>query len=204
MEDGEGSGYARGSPVCAAEWLSAWSFGVSFVVPSSKSFNGFWKLKNRDLAAEEIIRERRVAIMNGKLKGRRRLFKAVERETELGLDWNRLNMLREREVNDENLKKKEDFGTLFRPSCSFSGSSLSDEKVEISERVVVEGEKKVEVSVAEKGGASRNLSVGGGQRFMLALAWFAIIAMLFTIGLIISMSCSGIYVLEKEAILVPT
>lgn len=142
------------------------------------SFNEFRKSKNRDMAVEEIIRERRVAIMNGQLKGRR-LFKAVERATELELDWNCLNTIHEREVNDE--------------------------KVEISERVGVEGETTVEVSVAAKGGASGNLRVGGGgRRCMLTLAWFAIIATLFTFGLIISMSCSGKYVLEKEVILVPT
>ncbi|KAL2465488.1 Uncharacterized protein Adt_41339 [Abeliophyllum distichum] len=166
--------------------------------------NEFWKVKNRDMAVEEIIRERRVAIMSGKLKGRQ-LFEAVERASEVELDWNDdelcsdcLNMLQEREVNNENLEKnKEDFGTYFRPACSFS-----NEKAEISEMLVVEGKKKVGRGVEEKGGASRNLR--GGERCMSALAWFAIVSMLFTLGLIISMSCSGNYVHEKEVILIPT
>ncbi|KAL2482618.1 uncharacterized protein Fot_44062 [Forsythia ovata] len=157
------------------------------------------------MAVDEIIRERRVAIMSGKLKGRQ-LFEAVERASEVELNWNDdeicsdcLNMLQEREVNNENLEKnQEDFGTHFRRTCSFS-----DEKAAISEMLVVEAETKVERGVEEKGGVSRNLR-GGGQRCVRALAWFAIVSMLFTLGLIISMSCSGNYVLEKEVILIPT
>ncbi|CAI9787354.1 unnamed protein product [Fraxinus pennsylvanica] len=173
-------------------------------VQHRRSFDGFWKLKNRDMAVEEIIRERRATIMSGKLKGRR-LFEAAERAAEVELDWNDdemysdcFNLLGEKEVNNENLKRnQEDLGTCFRPSCPFLGSSLPDEKVEISESVVVEG---------EAGGASRNLRGGdsGGERCMLALIWFAFVSMLFTLGLIISMRRSDKYELEKEAIIVPT
>lgn len=178
-------------------------------VQHRRSFNGLWKLKNRDMAVEEIIRERGATIRSGKFKGRR-LFEAGERAAEVESDSNDdemcsdcFNMLEEREVNSENLKRnQEDSSTYFRPSCSFSGLTLPDEKVEISETVVVDGE----AGVVETGGASRNLRVGGsgGERCMLALIWFVIVSMLFTLGLIISMSCCDRYVLEKEVILAPT
>lgn len=45
---------------------------------------GYWKIRTNNLAAEEMLRERRSVIESGRLKGRR-LFQAVEDETEMGL-----------------------------------------------------------------------------------------------------------------------
>ncbi|KAI3463608.1 hypothetical protein Pfo_020271 [Paulownia fortunei] len=170
--------------------------------------DGLLRVKSSDMAVEEILGERRAAIMSGKLKGRR-LFGEAEGASEVELDLNyddggggeicsdSLNMIREREVViNENCDWKKSRGEhglpdAFRLSFSFSDTPLSEEKE------VVEEEKSV---VEERRGGG---GCGGGGRCIVAMAWLAFLLILLILGLV-SMSCNGKSVHEKELILVPT
>ncbi|KAI3455059.1 hypothetical protein Pfo_011722, partial [Paulownia fortunei] len=174
--------------------------------------DGVLRVKKCDMAVEEILRDRRAAIMSGKLKGRR-LFWAAERASEEEFDLNYgggeicsdwMNMIQEREVIiNENCSGKRSLGgehelpVAFNQSCSFSDSSLSEEKVVVEEEKTV-----VEVANAlEKRGGDRKLRGGGWCK--VAMAWFSFVLILLTLGLI-SMRCNGKYVQENELIIVPT
>ncbi|KAL0415651.1 UNVERIFIED_CONTAM: hypothetical protein Slati_3397000 [Sesamum latifolium] len=179
---------------------------------------GILRLKNScDMSVKEILMDRRAAIMSGKLKGRR-LFGPVETpssEEELDLDYGGgggeiccdwLNMSdEERElVINENCSigqrnfvgEEQELIDVSKQSCSFSDSSLSEDKVVEEEKMVVQ-----EAIAAEKGGGGAK-STGGG-RYMAAMTWFGFVVILLTLGFI-SMSCNGKYVHGNESILVPT
>ncbi|KAL2242900.1 UNVERIFIED_CONTAM: hypothetical protein Sindi_0408000 [Sesamum indicum] len=180
------------------------------------------RLKNNcDMSVQEILMDRRAAIMSGKLKGRR-LFGPADTpssEEELDLnygcgaggeiccDW--LNMSEERElVINENYSigkrsfdgEEQELIDFSKQSCSFSDSSLSEEKVVVGQE---EEEKPVvqEAIAAEKGGCGAKAT--GGGRYMAAMTWFGFVVILLTLGFI-SMSCNGKYVHGDESILVPT
>lgn len=163
----------------------------------------YWKVRTNDLAAQEILRERRAALVSGKLKGRR-LFEGMENGDEICSDC--FDLLHEshevRSVgsygsHDE--KKVEYCGSWGEKSEGILGlddSFLWDEKM-------VEKEKR-EVDVKEKKRIVSPKSVGnGGGRWMLAMASFAIVTMVLTFGLI-SMSCNGGNLHEDKVILFPT
>ncbi|KAL6497262.1 hypothetical protein OROGR_029192 [Orobanche gracilis] len=171
-------------------------------------------VRNCDVAVEEILRDRRAAIISGKLKGRR-LFQASEEDSDLKeeisqSDWLN-NMAQERKVmvvNDPNsihggkrirrsLGGEDDDSTSVVSdqslSRSFSDSSVSEEKVVVA---VVEEEK--------RGGADGNQR-GGDRGYMVSNGWFAFVLILAILGLI-SMSCNGrfVEVSDEFMILVPT
>ncbi|KAL0441909.1 UNVERIFIED_CONTAM: hypothetical protein Sradi_0129800 [Sesamum radiatum] len=172
------------------------------------------RLKNDcDMSVREILMDRRAAIMSGKLKGRR-LFgpedtPSSEEELDLNYggaeiccDW--LNMSEERELvinGNCSIGKRSCVGEeqelidVSKQSCSFSDSSLSEEKV------VLEEEKTV---VQEAIAAEREAAVPRRVRTVHgAMTWFGFVVILLTLGFI-SMSCNGKYVNGNESILVPT
>lgn len=156
------------------------------------------RVKNCNVAVEEILRDRRAAIMSGKLKGRR-LFRPAERPREEESDLNYGGGAGEIFSDWLNTIDQEREVIINHQSCSFSDSSLSEEKV------VVEVEKMEAVEVAnaaDKRGGDRRLR-GGGGCMVVAMAWFGVVLILITLGLV-SMSCNGKYVQENELILVPT
>ncbi|KAG8379448.1 hypothetical protein BUALT_Bualt07G0089600 [Buddleja alternifolia] len=146
------------------------------------------RVKNCDVAVEEILRDRRAAIMSGKLKGRR-LFCADEVEI---MDLNYDDGGGESGLTDD-----------FKQSCSFSDSCLSVEKAMVVEEKTKTKTKTVVVEVAnaveKRGGGRRRLIRGGGG----CMAWFAFVLIMLTIGLIL-IRCNGKSVHEYDFILVPT
>lgn len=169
--------------------------------------DGFLNAKNWDMSVEEIIRERRVAIRTGKVKGRR-LFGAGEggsEEVELDYDdggcgesevCNELSDLNPGCGSVSNGKRsrgagEEDHGELpgsFPVSCSFLDSSS------VEEVTVVE--------VADKRCEGTKLRGCGGTKYKVAVAWCALVIILVTLGLVV-ISCNG-NAHEFDVFLVPT
>lgn len=163
-----------------------------------------YKVKKSDYAVEEIIRDRRAAIKSGKLKGRQ-LLGAFEGAAEMELEWKKdeeiigstdclVSFCREDE-NSVQKKAENHLRKLSIGSCS-GYDSLSEVN-----QTLDEAEKEEELKVKS---VSRNLR-GNGGRFMHAMAWFALVSMLFTLVLI-SMTCDGKNVHEEDKVtyLVPT
>ncbi|KAK4395590.1 hypothetical protein Sango_1713300 [Sesamum angolense] len=151
------------------------------------------RLKNDcDMSVREILMDRRAAIMSGKLKGRRLFWPedtpSSEEELDLNYggaeiccDW--LNMSEERELvinGNCSIGKRSCVGEeqelidVSKQSCSFSDSSLSEEKV------VLEEEKTVvqEAIAAEKGGGGSKAT--GGRRYMAAMTCFGFVYVLIS------------------------
>ncbi|KAL6584308.1 hypothetical protein OROMI_003597 [Orobanche minor] len=174
-------------------------------------------VRNCDLVVEEILRDRRAAIISGKLKGRRLFQKSEEEDSDLNeeiskSDWLH-NMTQERKVmvvNDRNsihggkrrrirsLGGEDDESTSVASdqslSRSFSDNSVSEEKVVV-----------VAVKEDEKRGGAGGKPRGGDRGYMVSVAWFAFVLILAILGLI-SMSCHGkfVEVNDEFMILVPT
>jgi hypothetical protein len=179
---------------------------------------GGWKIRNNDLAKEEIFRERKVAIENG-LKGRRRLFEDLEDETEMAFGgrekicngWNGFVQDLESEVRPMSFYNSEDDhefgGSKDLPVClqfssSSSSSSLSSLSGEKVEGEVLEEEKKVVASVE-----TRRVAYGGsgnGRSWMVrVMCWLAIASILYAICIVPMRGLCG-YGDENEMLLVPT
>ncbi|KAL3512565.1 hypothetical protein ACH5RR_025282 [Cinchona calisaya] len=186
--------------------------------------DGYWKVRTNDLAAQEILRERRAALVSGKLKGRR-LFEGLE------------NIRDHEEIcNDcfdflqENSRRRHHHHEVRSLGSSYGSSSDDGKKFEdcggcggknnqgifeldnnnnnnnnnscfCDDDEIVRGDNG-KIDVKER----RRVVVGsnfGGGRWMLAMAWFAIVIMVLTLGLI-SMSCNGGNLHEEKVILIPT
>ncbi|PIN13396.1 hypothetical protein CDL12_13983 [Handroanthus impetiginosus] len=154
--------------------------------------------KKCDIAVEEILRDRRAAIISGKLKGRR-LFWAAEEEPDsdygaaprgdgeiCGDNWVN-NVIQEREVIVDKYCGAETSSGGDNESFSFSDSSPSEEKVVMEEKTTLE-------VVEQRGG-------GGGWR--LPMAWFAFVLIALITG-VVCITCNGRSVHENEFHLVPT
>ncbi|KAK4436847.1 hypothetical protein Salat_0018600 [Sesamum alatum] len=186
---------------------------------------GVLRLKNNSgMAVQEILMDRRAATMSGKLKPRR-LFGPPETPSsgeeldlnygsgggdEICCDW--LNMSEEREVSiNENCSistrnivgEEQELIDVSKQSCSFSDSSLSEEKVVVQKEEEEEEEEEEKTVVQEAIVAEKGAKVTGGGRHMAAMAWFGFVVILLILGFI-SMSCNGKYVHGNEFILVPT
>lgn len=173
--------------------------------------DGYWKVRTNDLAAQEILWERRAALVSGKLKGRR-LFGGLDNgDHDVCSDC--IDMLQEshevRSVgsygSDDN-RKFENYGEKNRGIFGVDNddnSSLCDEK--IVEDLTLMRAKKGVVDVKEKPRVAVGSKLGGssGGRWMLAMAWFGIVTMLLTLGLI-SRSCNGGNLHGDKVILIPT
>ncbi|CAK9170261.1 unnamed protein product [Ilex paraguariensis] len=179
---------------------------------------GFWKVRNNDMVVQEILRERWAAIESGNLKGKR-LFADFEGATGVGFeereeicsDW--LGLIQENQESEmssvcSSYGSHDDNGDCGRKEgltagcyCC-SGSSVSDERVEMRKKEVVGGGEKVVVGVEEKRKDSGEGGASGG-RWMITMGWFAIVLLAFTLA-IVSIRCNGGYVDQDEVILVPT
>ncbi|GFQ06644.1 hypothetical protein PHJA_002808400 [Phtheirospermum japonicum] len=143
-----------------------------------------------DVAVEEILRDRRAAVMSGKLKGRRLFPPAAAEDSdgsgEISSDLLDMSQHEKYICGSGKIRSLHDEMSVdFDQPCPFSDK----EKV-----MVVEVEE-------EKSGGDRKLR--GDGRHVVSMAWFAFLLILVTLGLI-SMSCNGKFVQENESILVPT
>jgi hypothetical protein len=146
------------------------------------------KIKTNVLAMEEILRERMAVIESGWLKGRRRLFEALEDVTEMGFGIES--------------RGNKDLPVCFQSSSSSSVSSLSGEKVGGE---VLEEEKKAVAASME----TKRVAYGGSgnrRRWMVSLTGWLIIASIFVYAIfcIVPVRSFGGYGDEHEMLLVPT
>ncbi|KAG7952141.1 hypothetical protein I3843_12G044500 [Carya illinoinensis] len=194
---------------------------------------GHWKIRTNDLAAEEMLRERRLVIESGRLKGRR-LFQAVEDETEMVLRgsssdddhekvYNKygrihgINLVQEISTTEvrsvpfydsdhepESGVSNELPGGCFHCCSSSSSSSPSHQNVEIQ---AVEEEKKVQATSVERRRVAyngRNGNINNGRRWMVFMGWFAFASIIYAV-FIAPMRIFGGYGDEHhEMLLVPT
>lgn len=178
----------------------------------------FWKVRTNDLAMQEILKERRAALVTGKLKGRRLFGGPEEGDQEICSDC--FDFLEESEVwsvesyvtsddnndhdhdHDEDKKNFEDCGSRDEKDEASFGSL--DGSCLCNEEMVEEEKMEMEMKMNEKArvGGGKLKRVNGG-RWMLALAWFAMVTMVFTLRLI-SIRCNGGNLHEEKVILIPT
>jgi hypothetical protein len=145
------------------------------------------KIRTNVVAIEEILRERMAVIESGWLKGRRRLFEALEDVTEMGFGIES--------------RRNKDLPVCFHSSSSSSVSSLSGKKVGGE---VLEEEKK---AVTASMGTNRVAYGGSGnrRRWMVSLTGWFIIASIFVYAIcIVPVRSFGGYGDEHEMLLVPT
>ncbi|CAK7336749.1 unnamed protein product [Dovyalis caffra] len=183
---------------------------------------GEWKVRNNDLAVDEILKERREAIESGKLKGRR-LFEAMGSsvsETDFGgiegMVYDNLDgLVQETEVrsvsfydsDDENedVDARKEGLSPFSHHCSYSSSSSSssfyicDDCMEREK----EEEKVVVASVQEENRVLNGEQERYGASWMVAMGWLTIAFIACAIGIISKRSFGG-HGVGNEVILFPT
>lgn len=108
---------------------------------SPLELEGFnWKVKKNDLAVEEILRDRRTALVSGKLKGRRLFEENDERscisEEEICSDC--LGLLKQMDRNDSLI------------SCSSTSSFATEKESKDREIRMVEGDVKASVNLPKR------------------------------------------------------
>lgn len=171
-------------------------------------------VRSKDVAMEEIRRDRRAAIESGKLKGRR-LFEAEESEAEAGFGEREeisstvASYGIEGKGSCDQRSSEEEKVCGYCGCCRNSGSAmsfLSDEKEDRGGvAVVVGGGKVVGVNVDEVKRDEISFVNGGGKRWIMVMikGWFSVVLMVFAVGVFI-MRCNGGYGVEDEVMLVPT
>ncbi|KAE8703510.1 hypothetical protein F3Y22_tig00110469pilonHSYRG00259 [Hibiscus syriacus] len=162
-----------------------------------------WKVRTNDLEVEEILRERRLAIESGRLKGRR-LFEDVDNETKVGFPFSGLeiSLVEESEVRsvfsyesddneDENWLLRKEHLSPWYPHCSSSPSSSSSSSLCAAD-TLQRGSGTEIATMAESGRARLNV-----------IKVFIAISLILLVVFIISMGSFGVYE-DEEVILTPT
>ncbi|KAH6799206.1 hypothetical protein C2S51_035690 [Perilla frutescens var. frutescens] len=146
-------------------------------------------LKNCSSAVEEILMDRRAAILSGRFKGRQ-LFGAEERTSSVEEED---DGIQEREVMMMNYDQHDEL-----PPFDFS--EPSEDKVVVEEKTVVEV-----ADAAEKraGGDGRRRREKAGCGCMPATACLALVLIVFAL-VFFSMSCHAKYHVQDHLVLVPT
>lgn len=171
---------------------------------SPPSSDRAWKVRNNNLAIEEIMRDRKAAIESGKLKGRR-LFESLESATEIGLD----GLGQESEVrsvisyvsDDDEYEDKggeERLLTLVfshsSPCSSLSSSSKCGGELNKGEELMTKG------GNVMTGTEDRN---GKQRRWIVVIDWLLIGLIVYAVGMISMKIVNGCQD-HKEVSLVPT
>lgn len=131
-----------------------------------------WKLRTRDMAVQEILRERREAIETGKLKGRR-LFEPIQRGTTILNDdvLSGDDMGQESEVRSLSFDYSEDEDYSPPPPSSSSLVRLSCDSLDKEQEVKEEEEEAPDVC---------NVS-GNGGRYIILLGVISIALLIFAV-----------------------
>lgn len=181
-----------------------------------------WKVRNNDLAVQEILRERRAALASGKLKGRR-LFKGSPSEEVEGEDIcnecfdhlchpeSEVRSMGSYGSDDEEDEKKcfeeyvWSYGGNDRRDSNSLDSSLSEEKMgkDVSLMERIKEERNHDDKEKRRVGFGANLVGKNGGKWMIAMAWFSVLTMALALGLI-SVSCNGGNLEEEKVFLIPT
>ncbi|KAF5743680.1 hypothetical protein HS088_TW08G00265 [Tripterygium wilfordii] len=168
-----------------------------------------WKVRNNDLAIEEILRDRRAAIESGKLKARR-LFDSLESATEIGLQV----LVQESEVRSvmsyesDDDDEIENNGALERitqvfppPSCSsLSSSSKFGGELEEGGELVMKGENVI-TSIEDRRGDVDDRGGGRHRRWSVVIDWLLIVC---AVGIISMKIVNGCQDHKEVSSLVPT
>ncbi|KAJ8772312.1 hypothetical protein K2173_027489 [Erythroxylum novogranatense] len=181
--------------------------------PPSERNGGGWKVRNNDLAVEEILSERRAAVRSGKLKGRR-LFPVSDgasgnmcpggREeiacsglSSIGGESEERSLWSYDYSDDEN--EKVETKKAFSPVClhcatasTYSSLSSSPPSSISYDKVVVEEKEMVDVETVEE--KKRRAETGPCEsrtQEKVFMAWLGILLTLFAVGFITARTLRG-------------
>nr|DAD34204.1 TPA_asm: hypothetical protein HUJ06_004844 [Nelumbo nucifera] len=179
---------------------------------------GGWKVRNNVLAVEEILRDRRTAIENGKLKGRS-LFDALEDASKMDgreeeeicsasssvlIETSEVRSLRSSSDDDgeEEEEDKDDNVVDDHQSISGYGNRSTCPSMErVGREKLAIGMEQAEIEQMGVGVGEKKVIGGDGERLMVVLGWLAVVLMVFALAIISLTSFDGY---EDEGVHVPT
>lgn len=191
---------------------------------------GAWKVRNNDLAVDEILKERRAGIESAGFKGRRLLGAMGSSVSEMGFGGieemvcnNVDRFTQESEIRsvfsydsddeNENVEASKEGLSPFAHHCSYSSSSSSSSSFSSSsyicdgcverESAEKEGEKVAVSSVQEENTVLISDQERYGTNRMVALGWLIIAFIVCAIGIVSKRSFGG-HGVGNEVILFPT
>ncbi|KAJ6882522.1 hypothetical protein NC651_028957 [Populus alba x Populus x berolinensis] len=158
---------------------------------------GAWKVRNNDLAVDEILKERRAGIESAGLKGRRLLGAMGSSVSEMGFEG-----IEEMICNNrDGLAQESEIRSVFSYDSDDENENVEASKEGESEEK--EGEKVAVASVQEENRVSISDQDRYGTNRMVALGWLIIAFIVCAIG-IVSKRCFGGHGVGNEVILFPT